>query len=67
MLKFPNRPAIIFYVARCHSDLSWYLSVDTRLVANEHRMVTSGAHAAGKPGNRLRLVNDSSAEDHGSQ
>jgi hypothetical protein len=35
----PDRPAILFYIAHCHSDLTWYLSVDTaRQSANENRV-----------------------------
>jgi hypothetical protein len=57
MLKQPNQPPIIFYVARCHDDLSWFLAVDTsRQGANESRMKESGPHVAGKWRNRLSLV-----------
>jgi hypothetical protein len=57
MLEHPNQPPIIFYVARCHDDLSWFLSVDTsRQGANENRMRDSGPHFAGKPRNGLSLV-----------
>jgi hypothetical protein len=67
MLNHSHRPAILFYVAHCHSDLSWYLAVETRQVANEHLITHPGARVAGKLRNRLRLVNHPSAEDHGSQ
>jgi hypothetical protein len=57
MLKHRHQPPIIFYVARCHDDLSWFLSVDTSMQgANENRTTDSGPHVAGKPGNRLSLV-----------
>jgi hypothetical protein len=57
MLKYPNQPSIIFYVARCHDDLSWFLAVDTsRQGANENRMKASGPRVAGRPRNRLSLV-----------
>jgi hypothetical protein len=48
MHEQPNRPAILFYVARCHSDLSWFLAVETRQSANENRVR--------EPGNVLSLV-----------
>ena len=57
MLKHPNQPPIIFYVARCHDDLSWFLSVDTsRQGANENRMEDSGTRVAAKPRNLFSLV-----------
>jgi hypothetical protein len=57
MLKHPNQPPIIFYVARCHDDLSWFLSLDTSSQgANEDRTEDSGPRVAGKPRNLFSLV-----------
>jgi hypothetical protein len=56
MHEQPNRPAILFYVARCHSDLSWFLAVETRQSANETRARDPGPGIAGKPGNVFTLV-----------
>ena len=59
----PDRPVILFYIAHCHSDLTWYLSVDTaKQSANENRVREPSSRVPGKPGrlsvpgNRLSLV-----------
>jgi hypothetical protein len=57
MLEPLGRRTIIFFIARCHGDLSWYLSVDTsKLAANDNDLARTGAAGADKPVSRLRVV-----------
>jgi hypothetical protein len=56
MFEFFNRHTVLFYVARCHGDLTWYLSMDTLTpAANDNGVVYIRARVAENPRRRLRL------------
>jgi hypothetical protein len=56
MFEFFNRHTVLFYVARCHADLTWYLSMDTLTPpANDNGVVYIRARVAENPRRRLRL------------
>jgi hypothetical protein len=46
----------VFFVARCHRDLSGHLSVDTLRAANEEASARKGARSGDPPRSGLRLV-----------
>jgi hypothetical protein len=57
MLEFFNQRAVLFYIARCHGDLSWYLSMNTfGPAANDNGVVHIHHGLTEKTRGRLRLL-----------
>jgi hypothetical protein len=52
-----TRPTAVFFVARSHSDLSWYMAINTlRPAANDGSRSGAPVSAVEAPRRRLRLV-----------
>jgi hypothetical protein len=57
MLEFFNRRTVLFYTARCHGDLTWYLSMNTlTAAANDNGVAYIRARRTANPRGRLRLL-----------
>jgi hypothetical protein len=57
MLEFFNRHTVLFYIARCHGDLTWYLSMNTSTpAANDNGVAYIRARASDNRRGRLRLL-----------
>jgi hypothetical protein len=57
MLEFFNRRTVLFYIARCHGDLTWYLSMNTLTpAANDNGVAYIRARVTENPRRRLRLL-----------
>ena len=57
MFGFSTKRTVVFFVARSHADLSWYLSFNALSpAANDACINASGARASRKRGLLLRLV-----------
>jgi hypothetical protein len=57
MLELFNRRTVLFYTARCHGDLTWYLSMNTLTpAANDNGVVHIGARGIENPRSRFRLL-----------
>jgi hypothetical protein len=57
MLDFFSRRTVLFYIARCHSDLTWYLSMNTLTpAANDNGVAYIRARLIDNPRSRLRLL-----------
>jgi len=57
MLEYFNRRTVLFYIARCHGDLTWYLSMNTLTpAANDNGVAYIRTHVAENPRRRLRLL-----------
>jgi hypothetical protein len=57
MLEFFSRSTVLFYIARCHGDLTWYLSMNTLTpAANDNGVAYIRSRVAETPRRRLRLL-----------
>jgi hypothetical protein len=57
MFELFNRRSVLFYIARCHGELTWYLSMDTLArAANDNGISYIGTGLPDKPYRFLRLL-----------
>jgi len=57
MLEYIHQRAVLFYVARCHADLNWYLSMTgLGTAANDTAVVPIRSHLPQRVETRLHIL-----------